>query len=269
MHHEQDIWQMGALRKRMPRTFWTFLFGTLALAGVWPLSGFYSKDEVFVAAIDGNPVLFGVAVVVALLTTFYMFRLFFVVFYAPEKSEGASHAHESPTVMTGPLIVLAIPTVIAGFFGINHYLSRGNANAHGENHGFLDALIGPFGHAPLAAIMGIAAVLFGFAAAYGLYYRATRDPLPEMMRPLARSMRNRFYFDELYAALINLTHEALAKLATGIDRWIVSGALVKGVQGTTELFGRGLRLAQTGNLQTYAFIFVIGLAVLLFVFFRP
>ncbi|HEX7863196.1 MAG TPA: NADH-quinone oxidoreductase subunit L [Verrucomicrobiae bacterium] len=269
MHHEQDIWQMGALRKRMPRTFWTFLFGTLALAGVWPLSGFYSKDEVFVAAIDGNPVLFGIAVLVALLTTFYMFRLFFVVFYAPEKSEGASHAHESPTVMTGPLIVLAIPTVIAGFFGINHYLSRGDANAHGEHHGFVDLLIGPFGHAPLAAIMGLAAVIFGFAAAYGLYYRAKQDPLPNMMRPVARSMRNRFYFDELYAALINLTHEALAKIATGIDRWIVGGALVKGVQGTTELFGRGLRLAQTGNLQTYAFIFVIGLAVLLFVFFRP
>jgi NADH-quinone oxidoreductase subunit L len=272
MHHEQDIWQMGALKKRMPKTFWTFLFGTLALAGVWPLSGFYSKDEVFVAAIDGNPVLFGVAVLVALLTTFYMFRLFFVVFYAPEKSDAASHAHESPNVMTFPLIVLAVPSVIAGFFGINYYLARGSQDAHGahaESHGFIDQLIGPFGHAPLAALLGLAAVLFGFAAAYGLYYRATRDPLPGMMRPLARGMRNRFYFDEIYAGLINITHEALARLANGIDRWIVGGVLVKGLHGTTELFGRGLRLAQTGNLQTYAFLFVVGLAVLLFIYFRP
>jgi NADH-quinone oxidoreductase subunit L len=90
-----------------------------------------------------------------------------------------------------------------------------------------------------------------------------------MMRPLARGMRNRFYFDEIYDGLINVTHESLAKLATGIDRWLVGGLLVKGVQGTTELFGRGLRLAQTGNLQTYAFLFVVGLAVLLFFFFRP
>ena len=269
MHHEQDIWQMGALKKRLPKTFWTFLFGTLALAGVWPLSGFYSKDEVFIAAIDGNPVLFGVAVLVALLTTFYMFRLFFVVFYAPEKSDAASHAHESPSVMTIPLIVLAVPSVIAGFFGIDYYLSKGNPDAHVEHHGFLEHLVAPFGHAPLAALLGLGAVIFGFAAAYGLYYRATRDPLPAMMRPLARGMRNRFYFDEIYDGLINITHEALARLANAIDRWIVGGLLVKGVQGTTELFGRGLRLAQTGNLQTYAFLFVVGLAVLLFFFFRP
>jgi NADH-quinone oxidoreductase subunit L len=269
MHHEQDIWKMGALRKRMPKTFWTFLFGTLALAGMWPLSGFYSKDEVFITAINGNPVLFGVAVVVALLTTFYMFRLFFVVFYPPEKSPEAAHAHESPAVMTIPLIILAVPTVLAGFFGIDYYLSRGNPDAHVAHHGFFEHLIAPFGHAPLAAFMGLAALLFGLAAAYGLYFRATRDPLPQMIRPVARAMRNRFYFDEIYGALINMTHEALAKLATTVDRWIVGGLLVKGVQGTTELFGRGLRLAQTGNLQTYAFLFVVGLAILLIIFFRP
>jgi NADH-quinone oxidoreductase subunit L len=269
MHHEQDIWQMGALKKRMPKTFWTFLFGTLALAGVWPLSGFYSKDEVFIAAINGNPVLFGIAVLVAFLTTFYMFRLFFVVFYGPEKSDAASHAHESPTVMTAPLIVLAVPTILAGFFGIDYFLTRGNPDAHVEHHGFFEQLTAPFGHAPLAALMGMAALIFGFAAAFGLYYRRTRDPLPDIIRPIARGMRNRFYFDELYTGLINITHEAAARLVTVIDRWIVAGVLVKGIQGTTDLFGRGLRLAQTGNLQTYAFLFVLGLAVLLFVFFRP
>ena len=110
-------------------------------------------------------------------------------------------------------------------------------------------------------MLGLGAVIFGFALAYSLYYRATRDPLPDMMRPIARGMRNRFYFDEIYTALINMTHEALAKLATLVDRWIVGGLLVRGVQGTTEIFGRGLRLVQTGNLQTYAFLFVLGVAV--------
>jgi NADH-quinone oxidoreductase subunit L len=268
MHHEQDIWRMGALKGRMPKTFWTFLFGTLALAGVWPLSGFYSKDEVLGTAAHSNGVLFGIAVLVAVLTTFYMFRLVFVVFYGPQKSEAASHAHESPAVMTFPLIVLALPTIVAGLFGINYYLNK-TAAAETEHHSFVSQLLEPFAHAPLGALFGLGAVIFGFCAAYGLYYQRSHDPLPDYIRPVARAMRNRFYFDELYQSLINLTHEALAKLATGIDRWIVGGLLVKGVQGTTELFGRGLRLAQTGNLQTYAFFFLIGLAVLLFAFFRP
>ncbi len=269
MHHEQDIWRMGALKDRMPKTFWTFLFGTLALAGVWPLSGFYSKDEVLATAAHSNGVLFGIAVLVAVLTTFYMFRLVFVVFYGPEKSDAASHAHESPTVMTFPLIVFVVPSIIAGLAGINHYLSPTPAGDHAAPHGFVAQLLEPFAHAPLAALFSFGAVIFGFAAAFGLYYRRTQDPLPEHIRPLARAMRNRFYFDELYQSLIGFTHEALAKLATGIDRWIVGGLLVKGIQGTTDLFGRGLRLAQTGNLQTYAFLVLVGLAVLLFAFFRP
>ena len=269
MHHEQDIWRMGDLRKRMPKTFWTFLFGTLALAGVWPLSGFYSKDEVLATAAHGNGVLFGIAVLVAVLTTFYMFRLVFVVFYGPEKSPEASHAHESPSVMTTPLILLAIPTVVAGLFGIDYFLHGPADPAHPETHGFIAKLLAPFSHAPLGALFGLGAVIFGFAAAYGLYYRRTEDPLPHYIRPVARAMRNRFYFDEMYESLINMTHEALAKFSNVIDRWIVGGLFVKGVQGTTELFGRGLRLAQTGNLQTYAFLFIIGLAALLFFFFRP
>jgi len=268
MHHEQDIWKMGALKEKMPKTFWTFLFGTLALAGVWPLSGFFSKDEVLAAAAQGNPVLFGLAVLVAVLTTFYMFRLVFVVFYGPEKSKEAAHAHESPAVMTLPLLALAVPTVLAGFFGIAHFLEP-EAAGHGGEHGFFAALLGPFAHAPLGAIFGLGAVLFGFCAAWGLYYRRTSDPLPGAIRPLARAMRNRFYFDELYEGLIACTHENLSKLANGLDRWIVAGFFVKGVQGVTELAGRGLRLAQTGNLQTYAFLFVISLAALLYFFFRP
>ncbi len=97
MHHEQDIWQMGNLRKKMPITFWTFLVGALALSGVPPFSGFYSKDSILAQALEQkNYLLFGVAVFVAALTAFYTFRLFFVVFFGSEKSKAASHAHESP-----------------------------------------------------------------------------------------------------------------------------------------------------------------------------
>ncbi|HTG43858.1 MAG TPA: NADH-quinone oxidoreductase subunit L, partial [Verrucomicrobiae bacterium] len=266
MHHEQDIWVMGSLKERMPKTFWTFLFGTLALAGVWPLSGFYSKDEVLANALQRNPVLFGVATFVAVLTTFYMFRLVFAVFYGPAKSDSAAHAHESPAVMTAPLILLAIPAVIAGFWGIDRFIAHDGATPHG---GFFNTLLAPFIHAPLGALFGLGAVLFGFAAAWGIYYRRASDPLPLYIGRVSRAMRNRFYFDEFYDRLISFTHENLARLATGIDRWIVGGLFVRGVQGSTELFGRGLRLAQTGNLQTHAFLFVVGLAGLLYFYFKP
>lgn len=266
MHHEQDIWLMGDLKKKLPTTFWTFMFGTLALAGIWPLSGFYSKDEVLNSALQNNPVLFGIGVLVAVLTTFYMFRLVFAVFYPAVKSEAASHAHESPAAMTVPLVLLAIPTVFAGFWGVDSYLTTGHETEHAS--GIICTLLAPFSHAPLVAIFGLGAVMFGFCLAYGLYYKRSQDPLPEAMGGFARAMRNRFYFDELYNSLINLTHENLARLASGIDRWIIGGLIVKGVHGTTELAGRALRLAQTGNLQTYAFILVLGVAVLLFIFIK-
>src|SRR5213075_2529325 len=121
LHHEQDIWKMGALKDRMPVTFWTFTVATLALCGVPPSSGFFSKDEIIAATLDpehGSRLLFILAVGVALLTTFYMSRLVLVAFLGPAKSQDVEHARESPKVMTLPLLALAVPSVFAGFFGI-------------------------------------------------------------------------------------------------------------------------------------------------------
>jgi NADH-quinone oxidoreductase subunit L len=267
MHHEQDIWAMGQLREKMPTTFWTFVIGTVALAGLWPLSGFFSKDAILATAVQRNPLLFALATFVAVLTTFYMFRLVFIVFFAPQRTEQAAHAHESPKVMTLPLVLLAIPTVLAGFFGIDSFLET--SPGHGaEEGGFLANILAPFNHAPMGALAGLGAVALGFFLAYGLYWKATSDPLPSNLGFFARAMRNRFYFDEIYDGIIQLTHENLARLANGIDRWIIGGAAVKGLQGATDLTGRLLRLLQTGNLQTYAFLLVIGLAALFFYFFR-
>ncbi|MGV3774999.1 MAG: NADH-quinone oxidoreductase subunit L [Verrucomicrobiales bacterium] len=266
MHHEQDIWMMGGLSKKLPSTYRTFLLGTLALAGLWPMSGFFSKDEVLYTAYHAKPLLFAVGILVATLTTFYMFRLMFVVFYGGQRTEAASHAHESPAVMTAPLWILAVPTVIGGIIGIDAFLKAG-ADHHGS-HSILGSLGAPWSHAPFVAVASLAAFLFGLFFAYGLYRNATTDPLPEIMRPVARAMRNRFYFDELYTSIIALTHENLAKIANGFDRWIISGLVVKGIHGSAELTGRALRLFQTGNLQTYALLLVMGIAVLLLIFFR-
>jgi NADH-quinone oxidoreductase subunit L len=270
LHHEQNIWEMGGLRSKMPTTWRTFLLGTLALAGAPLLSGFYSKDSILAAAADrghGSVGLFILGAVVAMLTTFYMFRLVFVAFLRTARSEKAAHAHESPKVMTYPLILLAVPTIFAGYWGIDGFLERQFNPAEAAHHGsWIAEMFAPFAHSPLAALASLAAMAFGFSAAFALYRQATTDPLAQRLGWLTRAMRNRFYFDELYARLIAISHEALARFANGFDRWIVAGLGVKGTTGLVDIFGRALRMLQTGNLQTYAFLFVLGAAIVLLIF---
>ena len=266
-HHEQDIWKMGGLSKKMKVTWWTFLIGTLALCGVPPFAGFFSKDEILAQAAEHHLGLFILATLVAFLTTFYMFRLVLVAFTGGARSESAGHAHESPKVMVWPLVVLAVPSALAGFWGFDTFIGKQfHPAAAAHETSWLTTLFAPFGHAPLAALIGLGVTVFGFSFAYALYAKAERDPLPEKLGALARLMRDRFYFDELYAGLIAFTHEALSRLADWCDRWLIAGLMVRGVHGTTEILGRALRLAQTGNLQTYAFLVVAGVvAVLLLV----
>jgi NADH-quinone oxidoreductase subunit L len=262
LHHEQDIWQMGNLRKKMPVTFWTFLVGALALSGIPPFAGFYSKDSILAQCLDEkNYLLFGVAVFVAALTAFYTFRLFFVVFFGKEKSEAASHAHESPLVMTLPLVVLAIFAAIGGFIGItNNYGSQFAANH--ETLSIAQQILEPL-HAPVAMFIGIGVALAGIFLAFSLYKNAASDPLPAKLGKLATWMKNKFYFDELYEATFVRAHDFIAAICDWIDRWLVEGFCIGAIRGGTDLTGRVLRLVQTGNLQTYAFLFVLGVAVVL------
>ena len=266
MHHEQDIWNMGALRKKMPVTFWTFMVGTLALAGLWPFSGFFSKDAIIGQAFgQQNYILFGVGVLVAMLTSFYMFRLVFVVFYGSAKTDAAGHAHESPGVMTWPLRILGICSVLAGgFVGVeNIYLKQFPSEATEQAASFAHHLFEPFITAPVAAFSGLGALALGFIAAYALYAKADKDPLPEKLGGLSRAMRNRFYFDELYQATVIRLHDTLAAIAAGID-WCIENVFIGFIRGGTDFAGRGLRLVQTGNLQTYAFLFALGAALVLY-----
>jgi NADH-quinone oxidoreductase subunit L len=297
LHHEQDIWNMGGLRKKMPVTFWTFMVGTLALAGVWPMSGFFSKDSILARAAEKNVALFLLGLAVAMLTTFYMFRLVFVVFFGATKSDAAGHAreslplgssrreealtshsqpahqelepphvgcyaeiaHESPQVMLWPLRILALFAVIGGFIGIEQVYGAQLSTEAAE-----PGLLAPFIHAPLAAFSGLLAVGLGFAGAYKWYFNAAKDPLPEQFGALSRAMRNRFYFDEIYEVVFIRPHDLVASFAAWFDRKIIAGFVVRGTHGSTELIGRMLRLLQTGNLQTYAFLFALGVAFVLY-----
>lgn len=280
-HHEQDIWKMGGLRKRMPITFWTFLIGTAALAGLPPFSGFYSKDEILVTALETCPPLFVVAVVVAILTTFYMSRLVLVAFFGEARSDSASHAHESPRNMTWPLLVLAVPSVGIAWLPVGEFIgSIFGSHGHGAaevvavesaiglgpllermSGGINHALFGPFNHNTLAATFGLFAVLLGGSLAWACYGRGGADPLPRLLGGWARVLRNRFYFDEIYSGLVIPLHDAAAWVADWIDRWLIAGLGIRGLAGSVELVGRALRLVQSGNLQTYTFVFAAGLAV--------
>jgi NADH-quinone oxidoreductase subunit L len=204
-------------------------------------------------------------VLVAMLTTFYMFRLVFVVFYGAAKSDHAERAHETSPVMTWPLRILAVFSSIGGVIGIEqifHGQFTGEAGEHAAT--FAQKLFSPFTHSPIAATCGLLAVAIGFAVAYALYAKAATDPLPAKLGAFSRAMRNRFYFDEIYEATVIRLHNALAAIADWFDRWIISGACIGLIRGGTDFTGRALRLIQTGNLQTYAFLFVLGVALVLY-----
>jgi NADH-quinone oxidoreductase subunit L len=264
LHHQQDIWKMGGLGWRMPVTCLTFLVGTLALCGVPPLSGFFSKDAILAATLHGshaNVFLFGLGVAVAVLTTLYMFRLFFVVFLGSHRSPEAGDSHESPGIMTWPLLLLAVPSALAGFWAID--------GIYGGALGAGDVAADPADWAhTVAMVASLAAVIAGFVLAWRLYRDATEDPLPAKLGGFADAMRDRFYVDEFYRHTVIRFQDGCAGFADWFDRWIIAGMAVRGLHGSIEFVGRALRLVQTGNLQTYAFLTVLGLALILYLALR-
>jgi NADH-quinone oxidoreductase subunit L len=166
--------------------------------------------------------------------------------------------------MTWPLRILAVFSIIGGVIGIEA-LFGGMLKPGAEHpHGLAAQLVYPFRHAPVAALSGLAAFGVGLFAAWTLYAKAKEDPLPAKLGGLSRAMANRFYFDELYEATAIKVHDTVAAVTEWFDRWLIGFAAVRGTAGATDLFGRALRLVQNGNLQTYAFLFVLGAALVLF-----
>ncbi|MGZ5019342.1 MAG: NADH-quinone oxidoreductase subunit L, partial [Chthoniobacterales bacterium] len=243
LHHEQNIWKMGGLGARLPITCATFLVGTLALIGCPPFSGFFSKDAILMLAYEKNTAIFVLALFTAFLTAFYMFRLVLVVFFGTPRSDHARAGDEAPFVMTGPLIILALLTLIAGFtFFASRFLQLPIGEEAGHN-------------VPLFAS---GAMLVGVIAAFLLYRKRESDPIDLAV------LRRKFYFDEFYQWLIGITQELLAKISAFIDRWIIDALGVRGASTTTWGLGSVLRLIQVGNLQAYAFLFGLGIVGLIY-----
>jgi NADH-quinone oxidoreductase subunit L len=248
LHHEQDIWKMGGLLGRMPLTALCVVIGTLALTGTPWFSGYYSKDLIVAYAHGVNSSVFWITAGAALLTSFYMFRLFFVVFMGKPRSSHAEHAHQSPAVMTIPLLLLAIPSVAAGYPVIaKHFFDLPHPEIPHIVH-----------YALLAALLG------GLVLAALLYLRGpAKDPVRV---PL---FANRLYIDNFYNWLVTRVQGGLGVLSSWFDRWIIDGLVVTGSARTVWGAGYLLRLLQLGNLQAYAFFFGAGvLLVLYFLVFR-
>ncbi|MFS4458902.1 NADH-quinone oxidoreductase subunit L [Bdellovibrio sp. HCB2-146] len=282
MHEEQDIRKMGALKKYMPITHITFLLGWLAIIGMPPFAGFFSKDEILAYAFQspfGSPILWVAGAVGATLTAFYMTRLMALTFWGKSRVPKEVHPHESPALMTIPLIVLAVLSVIGGWIGIPHAI--GEMLGHIPNvwehwlHPLIKPIPGwtPLDHTTEFTLMGVSVGLAAVSAAiaYHFYVKSPETPkkIAESIKPIYNLVYNKYFVDEAYFGgiinpLVNLSrntwHYVDVKFIDRCTYW--AGDLMKGM-------GSLSRSLQTGNMQQYAMYIALGVvAVLSFVIMR-
>lgn len=277
MSNEQDMRNMGDLKKKLPVTFLTMLIGTIAIAGLPPFAGFFSKDEILAHVFQHNKLMWVIGVIGALFTAFYMFRMMFLTFWGSFRGteEQKSHLHESPASMTIPLIVLAILSMVGGFIGIphalggHHWLNEYLTPIYGLSKDLIPAL--NLDHSTEFMLMGVSVlgVIVAIIFAYVKYISKGHVPVSdETERPaLAKISYNKFYLDEIYTALVQKPLDSLSRFLYKVfDLKIVDG-IVNGLgKGAVEV-SKTLRLLQTGNVGFYIFAMVIGIvAVLIYSF---
>ncbi len=262
LHHEQDMRHMGGLKDKLPLTYWTFVIGSLALAGFPLTAGFFSKDDLLVSAWSSGPlgqVLTCFGLLTALLTAFYSFRLVFVIFWGPSHVDPhhADHVHEPSSTITVPLLILSLFSILSGYLGIPSFLEPvfSTDGGHAEGHG--------------AAGLGImvAATLMGLAGIAGAYYVYVLNPhLPDQFAAqwenLYRGSLNKWYVDETYDRLfVRPTFSAASELWKRVDVAVIDGA-VNGVARAVASGGWLLRLVQSGQTQHYALAMAAGIVVM-------
>jgi NADH-quinone oxidoreductase subunit L len=281
---EQDMMRMGGLSKKIRWTYLTMLTATLAIAGFPPLAGFFSKDSILEHAYlseHGGRILYALGLLTALLTSFYMFRLIFLTFHGkPRYDEHKVHVHESPKRMLVPLVILAVLSIIGGWMAAPEFLGRPDYFAK-----FLEPVFaqGGVGNAEAAeatknaletplAIVAVITALLGFAMAFWLYLRQPGKPeqLAKSMRGLYNTLLNKYYVDEIYAALII---KPLLWISTNVLWQTVDvraiDATVNGIAEGAMGIGDGVRHTQSGNTRSYAVWVVIGALVIIAIIFWP
>ena len=270
---EQDLRKMGGLKRHLPVTYWTFYVGALALAGIPPFAGFFSKDEILWKAFNAGSLgvfLWFIGWVTAFITAFYIFRLIFTVFHGPSRvdSHAAAHLHESPSVITLPLIILAGLSAIVGFAGIPVH------SLNWVEHFLSPVMAVPAGHAESGGAAGfffplmflsVVAGLGGWGLAYVFYVKQPSRPpkLAERFHGTYQLFLNKWYVDELYGRLFIRPTVRLARwLWDALDVHVIDRT-VNGVARLTQTFAQQLRLIQSGQLQHYALMMALGTFILM------
>lgn len=272
MHNEQDMRRMGGLRKYMPVTYWTFLIGAAANAGLVPLAGFWSKDEIIVGAwAGGYPIIAAVGLVAAFFTALYMFRVVFMTFHGrPRFDPNHVHPHESPLSMAGPLVLLAIPAVFLGFIGFP------------PEHGWFQQFIGPvFSHGPEAAghevsmattlafgLISTVIAVGGIGIAWAAYITGAINPklVARQFEPIYKLFYNRWYFDEIYEVLIiHPLYLFSVFLWRFVDEKLIDGT-VNGIASVLSFSSQRARRVQTGLVANYALAIALGAVVIVGVY---
>lgn len=248
--HTNDIREMGSLRKHQPVTHILFLIACLAIAGIPPFSGFFSKDEILAATFATHPIYFGIAVIVAGLTAFYMFRLYFIVFWGKEKKY--EHApHEAPTIMSLPMIVLAIGSALAGFIPFGHYISSDGQSLTLHINW-------------LVAITSVVIALAGIGIAW-TFYKTGSDASQKVIKAFGSvytSAFNKFYIDEIYILITKgVIFRLIAKPIAWFDRNVID-AFMNLLAAITNWVSSQIKEFQSGQVQKYAFIFISGVLIL-------
>jgi NADH-quinone oxidoreductase subunit L len=267
LHGEQDMRNMGGLKKVMKITFITFLISTLAISGLPPFSGFFSKDEILMTAFHHNKALWVIASLASIMTAFYMFRLLYLTFYKDFRGteEQKHHLHESPALITFPLIVLAILALVGGLISLpgnswlNHYLAP--VLAKPAHHHELDGTT--------YMLMGIAVVgaLIGIGIAYAKYIKQSAVPAQDSeITGFAKVLYNKFYVDEIYTAIIVNPIYAIGSFFRDVTEAAFSG-FIFGLGKAANMLGGEGRTLQTGSIGFYLFAFVLGIcSIIVYIF---
>jgi NADH-quinone oxidoreductase subunit L len=260
-HHEQDIFKMGGLAKKLPLTFITFTIGVLALIGMPGLAGFFSKYAILYLAYANNKAVFALLAFTAVLTAFYMVRMWKIVFLGAPRSENADHAHEGGLSLTAPLVVLAILSVLGGYAWF--YTS-----VFGDAFGGVLSLV-PVAHGAdhtVILVTSVAVLLIGALAAFAIYKSAPTDSLAQKSPGVFGAIRALWVsFDRAYGYYVAKVQQRFAMLLNFIEQIFLSGVIVRGLSGIVGLFGLGARALHVGNVNAYAYWFLLG-AVALWVF---
>lgn len=251
-HHEQDIFNYGGLRKKMPFTGLTFLVGVLAISGVTFLSGYFSKDAILLGAYNSNMIVFVILYAGAILTSLYMFRLYFLTFEGEARSPSSKKATESSVLMTGPLLVLAFLSVVGGYHAIFPHSIVGvlvediTRVAEMPNHMWM-------------IVLGTLAWVIGGGTAKVLYGREfSGEPLQVRFPAFYDLCKSKLFFDEIYGFYVAKIQDPFARFIEVMELLFISGLLVRGSAGISALFALLAKACYVGKIHAYSFWFILG-----------